>query len=399
MKILMLAPQPFFEERGTPIAVRLAAEALAGQGHEVDLLTFHVGQDVAMPGVRHHRIAAPPGIRRVPIGFSPAKLVCDLWMFFAAARLLLRQRHDVVHAVEEAVFLAWPLATMRRARLVYDADSILSEQIADKWPKARMLIRLLASLERAAFRRSDLTLAVCPAIQTAARGVAPADRVHLLPDVAFEDPDSVEATEDIRVLADGRPLALYVGNLEAYQGVALLLEALALVDRDRRPMLVIIGGNPQAIADHAALADRLGVAANVRLLGARPLRHLAHYLVQADILCSPRIQGRNTPMKIFSYMASARAILATRIESHSQVLDDACAWLALPTAQGLADGLDRLGQDAMLRNDLGRVAAHRARTEFSHDAFVERLRLAYATLQSRVPPAPRPLVEQSVEGR
>ncbi|CAM5325819.1 glycosyltransferase family 4 protein [Sphingobium scionense] len=399
MKILMLAPQPFFEERGTPIAVRLAAEALAGQGHEVDLLTFHVGQDVAMPGVSHHRIAAPPGIRRVPIGFSPAKLVCDLWMFFAAARLLLRQRYDVVHAVEEAVFLAWPLATMRRAHLVYDADSILSEQVADKWPKARLPARLLAFLERAAFRRSDLTLAVCPAIQTAARGVAAADRVHLLPDVAFEDPGSAGATEDIGALANGRPLALYVGNLEAYQGVALLIEALALVDPNRRPMLVIIGGNPQAIADHAALADRLGIAADVRLLGARPLGHLAHYLAQADILCSPRIQGRNTPMKIFSYMASTRPILATRIESHSQVLDDGSAWLAPPTALGLAEGMERLAHDAALRGDLGRVAAHRARTEFSHGAFVERLRLAYATLQPRIPPAPRPLVKQPVEGR
>ena len=41
MKILLLAPQPFYAERGTPIAVLLAATALCRAGHEVDVLTFH----------------------------------------------------------------------------------------------------------------------------------------------------------------------------------------------------------------------------------------------------------------------------------------------------------------------------------------------------------------------
>ena len=40
MKILLVAPQPFYQERGTPIAVRLLAETLCGAGHEVDLLTL-----------------------------------------------------------------------------------------------------------------------------------------------------------------------------------------------------------------------------------------------------------------------------------------------------------------------------------------------------------------------
>lgn len=396
MRILMMAPQPFFEERGTPIAVRLAAEALAAQGHEVDLLSFHLGQDLVMPGVRHHRISAPPGVRHVPIGFSVNKLICDLWLFFAAGKLMLRHRYDVLHAVEEAVFLAWPLSTMGRSKLVYDADSILSEQIADKWPRARLLSNFMLWCERAAFRRCDLTIAVCRSIRDAARTVALPERVHLLPDVALESQDMGDAIEDLRAMAGGRKLALYIGNLERYQGVSLLFEALALVVPDKRPMLVVIGGNAQAVAEHGLLARELGVEQDVRLLGVRPLKDLGHYLGQADILCSPRIQGRNTPMKIFSYMASGRSILATQIESHMQVLDQQSACLALPTAQSLAEGLNRLGDDPQLRADLGKVAAHKARTEYSHAAFVERLRGAYATLQANIAPAPGPLLEPHI---
>ena len=39
MKILMVAPQPFFEPRGTPISVYQRLEALSALGHHIDLLT------------------------------------------------------------------------------------------------------------------------------------------------------------------------------------------------------------------------------------------------------------------------------------------------------------------------------------------------------------------------
>ncbi|MCO6400474.1 MAG: glycosyltransferase, partial [Verrucomicrobia bacterium] len=66
MNILLLAPQPFYEERGTPIAVKWVAETLGGTGHSVDLLTFPFGADVEMPGVRVIRAKRPAGVSRVP---------------------------------------------------------------------------------------------------------------------------------------------------------------------------------------------------------------------------------------------------------------------------------------------------------------------------------------------
>src|SRR3546814_13069284 len=115
-----------------------------------------------MPGVRHHRIAAPPGVRNVPIGFSLGKLVCDLWMFFAAVGLLRRYRPDVIHAVEEAAFFALPLSRLFGTRLVYDADSLLSEQIVDKWPKARALPCTVDRCEQFALPPRDPALHVTP---------------------------------------------------------------------------------------------------------------------------------------------------------------------------------------------------------------------------------------------
>ncbi|MDD4350325.1 MAG: hypothetical protein PHF70_14545, partial [Opitutales bacterium] len=69
MRILLMAPHPFFQERGTPIACRLLCEALCESGHEVDLLTYHEGEDVVIPGLRIRRIPRIPFVKDIPIGF------------------------------------------------------------------------------------------------------------------------------------------------------------------------------------------------------------------------------------------------------------------------------------------------------------------------------------------
>ena len=153
MQVLLVAPQPFFVERGTPIAVRLLAETLSRFGHQVDLLVYHAGEDLQMPGIRLLRAARPPGVRHVPIGISWQKLACDVTLVLSMLALLVRNRYQVVHAVEEAVFPAAVLAPLFGAKFVYDMDSSLSEQLVDKWRPLRPFARLLTSIERVAVRR------------------------------------------------------------------------------------------------------------------------------------------------------------------------------------------------------------------------------------------------------
>ena len=353
-------------------------------GHQVDLLTYHEGQDIEITGMRLVRISAPPGIRNIPIGFSVKKLVCDLWMAIAAYRLIFRNHYDVVHSVEESVFIALAARPFGKFRVVYDMDSLMADQIAEKWPKAGPIIPMLRWIERQAMSRADLVLPVCEAIAARARAATDPRLVHLLPDVAFPPPDNLANAEDLRTHCKlPGPLALYVGNLEGYQGVGLAMEALAAVPEAKRCNLIVIGGTPTMIDEHKKMAAAFGLHDNVIFLGQRPIALLGSYLRQADILCSPRLKGVNTPMKIYSYMAAGRAILATDIVSHTQVLNDECALLTAPTAAAMADGFMRLAGDETLRSRLGSAAATRATKEYGLDAFRARLQRAYADLAAR----------------
>jgi glycosyltransferase involved in cell wall biosynthesis len=387
MKILFLAPQPFYTERGTPIAVKLAVTALCRDGHQVDLLTYHQGEDIDIPGTRLFRAGKPPGVDQVPIGFSISKLLCDAWLMFKAFRLLRGGDYDVVHAVEESVFIGLVARLFWRFKLVYDMDSLMADQIAEKWPRAGWLLPVLRWFEHQAMKRADLVLAVCPLIAERAAGSAASGRVHLTPDVAFA-PGAIDhhLVQDLRELCpQPGPISLYVGNLESYQGIDTLLEAHAMIDPGTRGNLLIIGGTEGSIIAYQEKADYLGLRHHVRFLGQRPLDHLYFYLRQADILCSPRLKGVNTPMKIYSYMLAGRAILATDIPSHSQVLDSSSALLVAPDAIEMSEGWAYLIASPELRDELGYQAAAHAATHYSEKAFQGRLRDAYAVLN---PPTP-----------
>jgi glycosyltransferase involved in cell wall biosynthesis len=379
LRILLVAPQPFFQERGTPIAVRQLAETLSEAGYTVDLLTYHEGVDIEIPGLRILRAARPPGVSGVPIGPSWKKLACDVSLSVRLARLLARNHYDVVHAVEESIFPAAFFNLFARKPLVYDMDSLMSEQLIEKWRALRPLAALLRGFERLAIRRADWVLPVCEDLADKVRAYVPGARVVVLPDAPLPEPASTVPAERLRTHVGPNDLiALYVGNLEGYQGVGLMLEAMARVPSSARVSLVVIGGSPHQISREIARAGALGIAEHVRFIGPRPLAALRLYLEQADILLSPRLHGCNTPLKLYSYMKAAKPILATRIRSHTQVLDDSCALLCEPDAAALANGLTVLAEDPALRMRLGSAATARVEADFTLQAFQAKLLGAYS---------------------
>ena len=74
-------------------------------------------------------------------------------------------------------------------------------------------------------------------------------------------------------------------------------------------------------------------------LGPRPMNMFGHYLKQADILVSRRIQENNTPMKIYSYLNSGKAVLVTRLyPTHTRMLNDDVAYLVAPDSASMGTG-------------------------------------------------------------
>ncbi len=148
--------------------------------------------------------------------------------------------------------------------------------------------------------------------------------------------------------------------------------------------LVIVGGREQDIVRYRARAERLGIGPSVTFTGSRPIGMLTSLLRQADVLVSPRLKGLNTPMKIYSYLDSGAAVLATRLRTHTQVLDDRIAYLVDPEPTALGAGLARLLRDSGLRARLAAGAKEYVQREHTPAAARRKLGAFYATMEARV---------------
>ncbi|NOX91026.1 MAG: glycosyltransferase [Gammaproteobacteria bacterium] len=383
MKILLLAPHPFYHERGTPIAVDLLLQALSKRGDEVDVLTFHEGSDRHYDNLTIHRVRPWIKVVDIPPGLSLKKIICDVHMFFKLVSLVRRKRYDVVHAVEESAFMALAVCPLRSIPFVFDMDSSMTTQIVAQHPVVRPLQGIMRFIESLPMRYAAVVVPMCDALADDAARVG-AKNVVVLKDVSLVK-KPVEGVEKIRDELDltGR-IAMYIGNLERYQGIALMLESFAIVKQQNDDVsLVIIGGIDSHIAENRQLAESLGIADHVYFLGRKPVAHIGDYMAQADILLSPRTEGVNTPMKIYSYLHSGTAVLATDLPTHTQVMNGQIARLAEPTKQDFAIAMQELLDDDGQRAELASKAREHIDREHSYPVFEARVNDLYTQLEQR----------------
>lgn len=184
MDILMLAPQPFYQARGTPIAVNMVLQVLSQRGERVDLITFFEGKDVAHPNVQIYRTPKLPLIRNIRPGFSWQKVICDGWMLIMALQFMLRKRYQLVHAVEESVFIALLLKIWFRIPYIYDMDSSIAQQMIEKYPRLAPLARVLNFFEGIAVKHAEAVVPVCDALAQDIRKYNP-KKVVVIPDTSL----------------------------------------------------------------------------------------------------------------------------------------------------------------------------------------------------------------------
>ena len=386
MRILMIAPEPFFEPRGTPFSEYHRIRALTDLGHTVDLVTYPFGSDVTLPGLRVFRCLRPPFVRKVRIGPSWAKVALDLALAFTAARRAFAERYDVVHSHEEGAAIGVLLAAFIRRPHLYDMHSSLPQQLENfSFSRSRVLKALFSWMERTVVRRSRVIIVICPHLAETVKGIQPSADPILIENAPGSG-DAPCAGSGARIRAEfglgaGTPLIVYTGTFEAYQGLDLLFDAAARV-RQTRPdaRFLLAGGRPEQVEAARGLARRAGVEAETIFTGERPASEIPLFLDAADVLVSPRSTGTNTPLKIYQYLRAGRPIVATRLLTHTQVLSDEVAVLTEPTAAGLAAGvLEAIGDPARAA-EVGRRALELAEAKYSYAAYLERTRRAVSAL-------------------
>jgi glycosyltransferase involved in cell wall biosynthesis len=385
MRILMIAPEPFFEPRGTPFSEYHRIRALLDLGHTVDLVTYPFGSDVSLAGLRIFRAARPPFIRHVRIGPSPAKVFLDMTLTVTALNRARQERYDAVHSHEEGAAIGVLISSILGIPHLYDMHSSLPQQLENfAFSRSVVLRWMFQALERIAIKRSRVTIVICPHLEETAKRIVPDARTVLIENAPGSGDTPVEGSgREIRAalgLNPGTPMVLYTGTFEPYQGLDLLFAAARVVRSVRSEVrFVLVGGKPDQVA--AARAQAAAIGANgVILTGELSVETIPSYLDAADVLVSPRSSGTNTPLKIYQYLRSGRPIVATRLLTHTQVLSDEVAILTAPGADDFARGILQAIDDPESARQIGRAAKRLADTRYTYEAYLQRTREACAAL-------------------
>lgn len=398
-RVLYILPQPFFLTRGSSFRALATIRALAELGLEVDLIAFPLGADIQIDRVSVLRSARLPWVKHVPIGPSFIKILMDFLLLLRCLIQIFRKDYAVIHGVEEGGIIAAILGKIKGRPYIFDMHSWMSAQLEDSgFTRPRILLQIFTKIETYCIKGAAAVITVGSALTDKALSLAPR-----VPGITLED-HALDVTrvnpyakEDLREEFElhGKSIVLYTGNFEAYQGIELLLDGFAdmlrsqMQDTSTAPnavLLLVGGGNSTstAVSKYIDYARTLGITDRVIFAGQRGLGEIAVFMDMADVLVSPRIQGDNTPLKIYSYMLAGKIIVATRIRSHTQVLADENALLADPNpnsiAKALAQALDNSPQAIGWRAEKLARAKDSAEKRFNQREFVKRIASCYVAV-------------------
>jgi glycosyltransferase involved in cell wall biosynthesis len=217
----------------------------------------------------------------------------------------------------------------------------------------------------------------------------PPGKITVLPNAADAPPPTPpRRLEELRLrhgLGPG-PIIVFVGALQPWHGVEILLEAFDPV-RLRHPdgKLLLVGDGPL----RGLLEERvrtLDLRGSVRFTGAVEHERVSEFLDLADVAVAPYprlpFDFYFSPIKIFEYMAAGRAIVASRIGQLAEILGNGeTALLVEPGSSGELDSaIRRLLSDGELRRRLGEQARSKAEREHTWTGYASRLTDIYESL-------------------
>lgn len=386
----MIAPQPFFQPRGTPFSVLHRLKALSQLGYQIDLLTYHIGENVEIEGVNIYRIPRVPFIKKVAIGPSKGKIILDTYVFLEAINMLRRGKYDLIHSHEEAGFFATYLAKKYSTLHLYDMHSSLPQQLLNfRFTKSKFMTRWFEKLEAYTIENAAAVITICPELSNYVKHRFPGKYNILIENVA--DSRLVFATQsdsfniEEKINSNGELVVLYAGTFEPYQGIDLLIDSSTkVIEQVQNVKFVLIGGKPDQVVTYKNKVKNLNLDEYFVFTGSLPPEDVPQYVEASDILVSPRTDGTNTPLKIYSYLRAGKPIVATNHITHTQVLNQEVSVLTDCTPDAFGGGLISVLKNAHLRRKLGTKAKKLAEEKYSYQSFLNKTKEVYNYLEKQL---------------
>jgi glycosyltransferase involved in cell wall biosynthesis len=353
----MIAACPFPAPRGTPVRILRMAEELGRRGHEVHVVTYHLGEPIDSPLFKIHRIARVPTYRKMDPGPSVQKLlIVDPLLAWKVMRVAARVKPDIIHAHHyEGMLAALPAKIWRHCPVVFDAHVLLDGELEyySIGVSHRMVGRIARFLDSRIPRQADHVISISEEIRDQLRDkyAFPDRLISIVPngveDLFFRGRSDAFPRDGVRRV-------IFTGNLALYQGADLMLEAFAKLLRKRSDVRLVIVTDSDS-SEFKATATSLGILDKIEFLPPR-LELLPGLISSADAALNPRTTCPGVPLKLLNYMAAGAAVISFRGSSKYLVHEQSGMVIEGADTDSFADSIARVLDDEGLRKRIGQAA-------------------------------------------
>lgn len=389
MKILVVAPTPFFSDRGTHIRILEEALALEKRGHDVTIATYHIGQN--LPDYLNSHI----DVRRIrrwlfwyhklEAGPDWQKVILDLLLIKKVFFLARTKRPDIIHAhLHEGVLIAWIVQKMlfwRGIKVVADFHgSLTKEMVSHSYLRASGLERLFHWIEGLIDRMGDAAVTSSWNNAKEIAAYRKAEVPVLLDGTRLSMFDGLPEKREIRAVY-GVPqdaiVVTYTGAFIRNKGINFFLEAMPILAQKFPSVHFVLAGFPLDLIASDIPKD---LSSKVTIISPSPYFDLARILRMSDVGVDPKDEAtREASGKTLQYMGAGLPVACFDTGNNREYLGDGGTYAAACTGEALAEAIVFLLADGTLRQQKGRMNRERAR-DFSWEKSAEHVESIYQKL-------------------
>lgn len=308
-------------------------------------------------------------------GWNLAKTPLDLYLAEAADHYLREAQTsgaEIIVAASNHITALPALMAARRLGLpfVYEVRGLWEVTQASTQPEwaGSERYQLMRELEQQAALEADLVITLTEelAAELVSWGVA-RERITVVPNaVNAERFSPIEQDNDVArqlQLPAGVPVIGYAGSAVAYEGLELLLEALAKLKARGQDFVFVLVGDGKVIDTVKATAETLGIEKHCRFTGRVAFEQVPGYLSCMDIMPIPRLSSAVTEMvsalKPLEAMAMGKAVVLSDVSPHQVMAGpggERARLFEKDNAAALSDAIEALISSPAERERLGKAA-------------------------------------------